>query len=443
MRLLNKSIQLLLIFFYTIATAQETLIPKNIVRTYNENEKIHMISNSKILEYDLEKNTIVKEIEFKNINYNIENFTVVRVNEKFFFIQNTGGLVLEIKNDTLIRIDKSYEHKMQISSSVFTNNNEIFRYGGYGFFGARELIVKYDFESNEWEAVKMNSKINPVGRFDNAHYIKNNNLYIIGGTTVDKLDREKRVKLNDVWKFSFNEYSWKRILESEEIKKIDSRAFEFDNNIFFRDDNEIKIFDIKTNRLKIYEINSTFLKTFQKFKPHFYKSKFNFVVNRNNGERVLISRSEKELLSRIKETKILKNEYINLSVIITLISVLVIFLLIYFYTKYISTVSLSPKEIKYKSNYIFISEDEYLVLKDFIINQNVLENNILQNIVNKKQYDRSHNIRRKNNLINTLNAKFQYLFNNNYNYIEIQKSEYDKRYKRYFLNLYKLKIIHK
>ena len=125
----------------------------------------------------------------------------------------------------------------------------------------------------------------------------------------------------------------------------------------------------------------------------------------------------------------------------TLISILVIFLAIYLYTKYLSIVSLSPQEIKYKRNYIFITKDEYLVLKEFVINHNILENNILQNIVNKEQYERSHNIRRKNNLINTLNNKLQYLFNNNYIYIEIQNSEYDKRYKRYLLNLYKLKII--
>ena len=150
-------------------------------------------------------------------------------------------------------------------------------------------------------------------------------------------------------------------------------GFEFDENIFFRDDTEIKIFNIKTNALSIYEINSTFLKSFQKFKPHFYNDKFNFVVNRNNGERVMISRSKNEILSRLKETKILKNEYININTLIILISMLVIFLLIYSYTKYTNTVSLSFEKIKYKSNYIFISEVEYLVLKEFINNRNILK----------------------------------------------------------------------
>jgi|TARA_B110000211_G_scaffold163458_1_gene184612 hypothetical protein len=440
MRISNKW-TLLLLLFYTITTAQETLITENIVNTYNENEKIYMFSNNKILEYDVDINTIVKEKKIKNTNYDIQNFTIVRINKKFFFIQKTGGLVLKIINNSLIRIDNSFEHKMQFNSSIFTHNNEIYRYGGYGFFGARDFIVKYDFESNEWETVKINSNINPEGRFDNTHYIKNNNLYIIGGTTVDKLNREKRVSLNDIWKFSFEEYSWTKILESEEITKFDSSGFEFDENIFIREDNEIKILDIETNRIEVYKINSTFVKSFINFKPHFHKGKLYFFVNRNNGERVLISRSKKELLNKVIKTKTLKKEYINLNTIVTLISILVIFLAIYLYTKYLSIVSLSPQEIKYKRNYIFITKDEYLVLKEFVINHNILENNILQNIVNKEQYERSHNIRRKNNLINTLNNKLQYLFNNNYIYIEIQNSEYDKRYKRYLLNLYKLKII--
>ena len=44
--------------------------------------------------------------------------------------------------------------------------------------------------------------------------------------------------------------------------------------------------------------------------------------------------------------------------------------------------------------------------------------------------------------MNTLNSKLQILFNNNsFNYIEIKNSDFDKRYKRYFLNLINLKTI--
>ena len=110
--------------------------------------------------------------------------------------------------------------------------------------------------------------------------------------------------------------------------------------------------------------------------------------------------------------------------------------------RYLNSVILKTNKIKYRNKTVFISSEEYLILREFFRNQNSLENNILQNLVNKDQYERSHNVRRKNNLINTLNSKLQILFNNNsFNYIEIKKSEFDKRYKRYFLNLINLKSI--
>jgi hypothetical protein len=60
------------------------------------------------------------------------------------------------------------------------------------------------------------------------------------------------------------------------------------------------------------------------------------------------------------------------------------------------------------------------------------------------QTNRSHNIRLKNKFISQLNSKLQYIFNNNItNYIQIQQSSFDKRYKRYFLNLENKKLITK
>ena len=95
---------------------------------------------------------------------------------------------------------------MQISSSIFIYKNEIYRYGGYGFFSARELIVKFDFETSEWESVKVNGELIPRARYSNVFSIDENNLTIIGGETVDRYNREKRLRLTDMWQFSFEEF---------------------------------------------------------------------------------------------------------------------------------------------------------------------------------------------------------------------------------------------
>lgn len=439
-----KRIIVSIIFLLTNSlVSQEINIPKNIIKSYNDNQFIYFFTKNNYFKVDVASYNISKPIEFNNNGFDINNFTPFKINDVFYFVQNVGGLVLKLNKNDLIRIDKSFTHKMQISSSIFIYKNEIYRYGGYGFFSARELIVKFDFETSEWESVKVNGELIPRARYSNVFSIDENNLTIIGGETVDRYNREKRLRLTDMWQFSFEELKWSFILESEEIFPIDYRAFKFDNKILFRDGNYLKSFNLDSYELSTNNLTNTLLKVNDRFKVHYFDGNFHFVVDRNNGERVLISRSKKELLGTSKFLKSLENKKLlsfnNLIIIGLLLFVIII---IFFSKRYLNSVILKTNKIKYRNKTVFISEEEYIVLKEFFRNQNSLENNILQNLVNKDQYERSHNVRRKNNLINTLNSKLQILFNNNsFNYIEIKNSDFDKRYKRYFLNLSNSKTI--
>jgi hypothetical protein len=442
--MIYKRIIVSIIFLLTTTlVSQEINIPKNITKSYNEQKFIYFFSKNNYLKIDVEKYKISESFEFNNNGFDIKNYTPIKINDVFYFVQNVGGLVLKLNKNNLIRIDKSFTHKMQISSSVFKYKNEIYRYGGYGFFSARELMVKFDFETSEWESVKVNGELMPRARYSNAFSIDENNLTIIGGETIDRYNREKRIRLSDMWQFSLEELKWSFILESEEILAIDSDAFIFDNKILFREANYLKNLNLDSYELSTNNLTNTLLKVSDRFKIHYFDGNFHFVVNRNNGERVLISRTKKELLGTPKFLKALKNKNllsVNNLIIVGLL--LLIIITIFLLMRYLNSVILKTNKIKYRNKTVFISSEEYLILREFFRNQNSLENNILQNLVNKDQYERSHNVRRKNNLINTLNSKFQILFNNNsFNYIEIKKSDFDKRYKRYFLNLINLKTI--
>ena len=439
-----KRIIVSIIFLLTTSlVSQEINIPENITKSYNDHQYIYFFTKNNYFKVDVASYNISKPIEFNNNGFDINNFTPIKINDVFYFVQNVGGLVLELNKNDLKRIDNSFNHKMQIASTIFRYNNEIYRYGGYGYFSAREFIVKFDFETNEWESVKVNGELIPPARFSNAFSIDENNLTIIGGTTVDRYNREKRVRLTDMWQFSFEELKWSFLLDSEEIQPIDYEAFKFDNKIFFREGNYLKSLNLDSFELSNNNLTNALLKVSKRFKIHYFDGSFHFVVDRNNGERVLISRTKKELLGTPKFLKSLENKNL-LSFNNLIITGLLLFVIItiFFLRRYFNSVILKTNKIKYRNKTVFISEEEYLVLKEFFRNQNSLENNILQNLVNKDQYERSHNVRRKNNLINTLNSKLQILFNNNsFNYIEIKKSDFDKRYKRYFLNLNNLKTI--
>jgi len=439
-----KRIIVSIIFLLTTTlVSQEINIPENITKSYNDHQYIYFFTKNNYFKVDVASYNISKPIEFNNNGFDINNFTPIKINDVFYFVQNVGGLVLELNKNDLKRIDNSFNHKMQITSTIFRYNNEIYRYGGYGYFSAREFIVKFDFETNEWESVKVNGELIPPARFSNAFSIDENNLTIIGGTTVDRYNREKRVRLTDMWQFSFEELKWSFLLDSEEIQPIDYEAFKFDNKIFFREGNYLKSLNLDSFELSNNNLTNALLKVSKRFKIHYFDGSFHFVVDRNNGERVLISRTKKELLGTPKFLKSLENKNL-LSFNNLIITGLLLFVIItiFFLRRYFNSVILKTNKIKYRNKTVFISEEEYLVLKEFFRNQNSLENNILQNLVNKDQYERSHNVRRKNNLINTLNSKFQILFNNNsFNYIDTKNSDFDKRYKRYFLNLINLKTI--
>ena len=439
-----KRIIVSIIFLLTTSlVSQEINIPENITKSYNDHQYIYFFTKNNYFKVDVASYNISKPIEFNNNGFDINNFTPIKINDVFYFVQNVGGLVLELNKNDLKRIDNSFNHKMQITSTIFRYNNEIYRYGGYGYFSAREFIVKFDFETNEWESVKVNGELIPPARFSNAFSIDENNLTIIGGTTVDRYNREKRVRLTDMWQFSFEELKWSFLLDSEEIQPIDYEAFKFDNKIFFREGNYLKSLNLDSFELSNNNLTNALLKVSKRFKIHYFDGSFHFVVDRNNGERVLISRTKKELLGTPKFLKSLENKNL-LSFNNLIITGLLLFVIItiFFLRRYFNSVILKTNKIKYRNKTVFISEEEYLVLKEFFRNQNSLENNILQNLVNKDQYERSHNVRRKNNLINTLNSKFQILFNNNsFNYIDTKNSDFDKRYKRYFLNLINLKTI--
>jgi len=437
---MNK-LRILLIVFLLITSYgysfQEIKIPEKYTQSLNDKKIIYFFSESNLIKVDVESNKVSKPLEFNNNGYNINNFEIVLIKDKFYFIQNIGGIVLELRDKKLIRIDKSYEHKMQLSSSIFTYNNEIYRYGGYGFFKAFDLLLKFDFLTHEWEAIKINNKNIPNSRFDCAYTINDSVFTVIGGTTVDRFNSENKISLNDIWSFSFKEKKWEKIMDFKGMRNINSNSFRFDNTILFINQNLIKTLDINSFKLSSFDVGSTYLKHNSNFNLHFYEGNFYFVISRNNGERVLISRTKKELLGSPKEEKYLSNKkYLsqqNLFILLILISIITG---IYFIRRYLNSIYIYHKKIKFRGNTVFINEDEYIVLIQFHNNNYTLENNKLQDILNKDQYDRSHNVRRKNDIINNLNLKFQNLFNaNNKYFIKSQKSEYDKRYKKYTLKI--------
>ena len=429
----------ILFFISSIGFSQEIEIPDDIISSYNEEGIIYLFSEKQYYTVDLLNYKISEPNYIENNGFNIREFSPIKIDNAFYFISKVGGSVLKLKDNTLSQIDNSFNHKMQLGSTIFKYNNDIYRYGGYGFFSSRNFIVKYDFKTNEWESIILKNNLVPKGRYDNSFLLNKDEFVVMGGEGVDPLNRQNRNKLNDSWKFSFKDMRWNKVASDEYFKYFNSLFFNTKNGIGTIEGGRTFLYNEDLS-FKTYDVNPILLKRQTRFKMYFYNDLYHFIIKRNN-KMILMSRTKKELFGNLISIRHI-NKKNNLKVIMALVLFSIIGLIILSIHQYLYYLILTPNRLKFKNYKINLSNDEHLILQEFISNQHILENNILQKILDKEQYDRSHNIRLKNIFIIELNSKLQYIFNNNTsNYIQIQQSSFDKRYKRYYLNLENKKLI--
>jgi len=441
--IVKTSLFFFIILFTNTLFSQEIVLPKNIkIILHNENT-IHLFSDNFRYEFDMIKNKISKPINILNKKFDLNYYEPFVIDDNIYFVQKSGGVVLKLIKNEIVRIDNSFDHRMQFRSSIFSYDGNIYKYGGYGFFSVRNFIVKYDFDLNEWGAVQVNSDLLPPGRFDNGFFVRNDILYVVGGTTINEYERDNKIQLDDFWSFSINLNEWKKIGNNNFFNFFNTNSFNFHNNIITRKKNMLYLLNIDNNIISTYELNNTFIKRDDSFDVVHYNDKLYFVITRTNKDKVLINRDVEEVFGIIINKNRLNIFSFNFIFICFLIIIIIITTIIKI-IKYLNTIHVSSDEIKFRNTKLSICEDEYNILKYFHINNYVIENNTLLKMIYKKQYDRTHNIRLKNILVYNLNSKMQLLFKNNLNRLIYSKpSEYDKRYKSYFLKLSNFKMLFK
>ena len=133
---------------------------------------------------DLKTKRIVNsnsEIKFPD-NFNLTDHTPFILKDKIVFLNNSSGLLYVYKNDSVIRIDNSYDNKSHNNSLNFIYNKQLHRFGGYGYFQDTNILIKYDdLESNQWDIVKYKGyeKVTPFSGVG-IHFIDENKLYVLG-----------------------------------------------------------------------------------------------------------------------------------------------------------------------------------------------------------------------------------------------------------------------
>jgi hypothetical protein len=179
-------------------------------------------------------------------------FPIAVAKNRYLFVMDGCGMVFALRNDTIRRIDHSYDQKNQFNSALYEYRGQVFMFGGYGLFEVKNTHSFYDNQANEWFQVFRNTKECPSGRAS-AYFIKDrSSLYILGG--VEQRFSNRKI-CNDIWSFDMKRQTWKLLgeLNADFIKRTRIRGFvQHKDYKIFHSDNKLTLVDIAKNKYYSY-----------------------------------------------------------------------------------------------------------------------------------------------------------------------------------------------
>ena len=403
-----------------------------------ESEELLVFQNDSIFIYDinsfhlLEKKEIITPPNFNFSQYHLLNLKSIH------FVELNGGKVYQLNNDTIQRIDNSYSHRMAWQSNVFTYNDTIYRYGGYGYWTYNNKLTFYDTNTNEWQIINSANEIKPGGSSSSFHIILNDKLYIIGGLKENSEDLNQRLNNDEIWSFDFKTKKWEKFGMLNESVKYNIASFQINDNIYNITKNNIEEIDIKNNQLKILEIDPLMQKTIKTFyKPFIHKENL-FCWLSHDGIYLVKRKIDTLNFNTISEQALVKKNVENIIKLILLIACAFVLIFIYHLRK---KHKVNSNKLLFENNSVFfngnskkIDTTENKLLLLLIKNDFRMSTDIMQENFYRENLDRSQNIRNTNKLISELNLKLKIILNTETDIIYKRNSSLDKRMKIIVLN---------
>ena len=372
-----------------------------------------------------------------------------KVNNKVYLADNLGGMVYELRKNELIRIDQSFQHKMQINSASFTFDNRIFKFGGYGFWSARNFFTYFDLNSKEWEAyAPVQGDEIPPGLFDVNQYKNGDEITYFNGVSIDPFDNLKFEKNQAIWQFNLRSKTWKNNGKTALFFGNNPQNFQYKNYYFaFTDERRIIRVNFTDNSYEIFSNEAVSSKISPKLQPFVENDRIYFFANNHASADIdLVSIPLTEFLGKSQS----KDNFIEIdfwatysSYLNLLLGLILLGLIAFVWRKYRPTKSslvVDKNGVLYVGKAAINFDEKELKVLRFLLKNDDVPNSELLELVEQKGVHFSHNIRMKNDLLNQLNLKLKAILQVDVNFIIFKKSDTDSRLKVYRLNKQYFKV---
>ena len=399
--------------------------------------------------------------EWKTITYKQNQLPVTKdfpynffhIKGKNYLVNKGCGEVYEFRNDSIVRIDNSFQHKNQFNSCPFVYKDEIYYFGGYGLFTFKNILTKFDFKTKEWELIKYNdyNKV-PEPRQGAISFLKNDYLYIVSGYSEEYETNQttgNSRKLTDVWKLNLKTMIWDFVgninSQKELLYNFNGLVSYQTNNQLIYDNNRLFEFDFENNTLKLSEPKDKYMLSFNER----YNTTNNEIIyalkstDENMNVVKIITEPFKNYSSTISKTETLISNYNTIYV--SLAIAILLFAISFLYFKKKKKPTDDKNCIVFKDNLFShknkplnnLSLDEKELLTFFFENyNNSLQMNEVVDFFSKNDTTNYNTLtKKKDNVLNSLKQKLAFVLDINEDDLFIyQKNNEDKRIKEIQLN---------
>ena len=390
-----------------------------------------------------------KEIIIRDFQNNISDTLHINAgldleisNTKLVFKKNTpylvsigSGMVWELTKDSIKRIDNSYDHRMSYRSDIFVKNDTIFKFGGYGFWSARNFFTYFSETTNEWEFYNINKESYlPPGLTNFNSTLVDDFYFVSRGNTIDLHNGTEYITNNDVWRFDFNNKTWIDLGTSKFISYQDNEYLDIGNgrHLFYGrtspDIDGMYVLDYGSNTIEQYDDASNILSIGQGFFAR--DTIYNFRNNGFIGMRLAdFTRKPSSISSMYVDANTL---FKSLTVVVVVVIFILIFGLVFLYNQNKKRPRLVDSGFRLDRVFYPLSVAEHKVLTMLLYSKNVNSKLVLNELYDKS-LSTAQNNRKKLETIHSLNQKLERVFKTK-DFIRSKKSAKDQRVLIYYTN---------
>lgn len=279
-------IRFLFLFLISLATCQAQSISRSdehlLFKEAKSSQAVLVLNDSILF-----KGNPLQQKSFRHGSYleSLKHYLPFNLKDKTYLVYHGCGAVLEWRNDSLVRIDKSFLHKNQYGAVPFAYNNKLFFWGGYGLFTHKNILTQFNLKTKEWDEVETFGT--PPSPRRQAHgIVVKDYLYVFSGYEKDP-NHFLQVKPcePEVWRLHLPTMQWSVVgkhikLNNLTAKEVIVPSFIIDTKLYISpitEYNTIYEIDIENNNVITYRTNP------KNVLSPFYDAKTNEIVYINKN----------------------------------------------------------------------------------------------------------------------------------------------------------------